>query len=179
MSGFAGRYATALFDLAEQAGAIDQVAGELDQLQALIDENPDLARMIRSPLLGRDAQGRAMDAVMEAAGASGLTRRFVAVAAANRRIFALPDMIEAYGELLARHRGEVSAEVTSAAPLSEAQLDAVAGALKQSTGVNVALTASVDPAIIGGLIVRLGSRMIDSSLRTKLQKLELAMKGAA
>jgi F-type H+-transporting ATPase subunit delta len=179
MSGFAGRYATALFDLAEQGRVIDEVTGELDRLQSMIDDAPDLARMIKSPLLGRAAQGRAIDAVMEAAGMSGLTRRFVGVVAANRRIFALPDMIKAFCQLLARHRGEASAEVTSAAPLNQAQIDALAAQLKQVTGVNVTLSTHVDPAIIGGLVVKLGSRMVDSSLRTKLQKLELAMKGAA
>ncbi len=179
MSGFAGRYATALFDLAEQGRVIDEVTGELDRLQSMIDDAPDLARMIKSPLLGRAAQGRAIDAVMEAASMSGLTRRFVCVVAANRRIFALPDMIKAFRQLLARHRGEASAEVTSAAPLNQAQIDALAAQLKQVTGVNVTLSTHVDPAIIGGLVVKLGSRMVDSSLRTKLQKLELAMKGAA
>ena len=178
-SGFAGRYAAALFDLAEEQGAIDTVAADLATLQETIEAVDELAWLIRSPLISREDQGRAMDAVLDAVGISDLTRRFIGVVAANRRLFALPEMIRAYSALLARHRGEVTAEVTSAVALSDAQLAAVAGALKQVTGVNVALTARVDPGIVGGMVVQIGSRMVDSSLRTKLDKLELAMRGAA
>lgn len=178
-SGFAGRYAAALFDLAEEQGAIDTVAADLATLHEMMAAVDELAWLIRSPLISREDQGRAMDAVLEEVGISDLTRRFIGVVAANRRLFALPEMIRAYRALLARHRGEVTAEVTSAAALSDAQLTAVAGALKQVTGVNVTLTARVDPGIIGGLVVQIGSRMVDSSLRTKLDKLELAMRGAA
>ena len=178
-SGFAGRYAAALFELADDSGAIDTVADDLANLQELIETVDELVYLIRSPQFSRDEQGRAMDAVLDAVGISDLTHRFIGVVVANRRLFALTGMIQAYRALLARHRGEVSAEVTSAAVLSEAQLAAVADALKQVTGVNVVLTASVDPAIIGGLIVQVGSRMVDSSLRTKLDRLALAMRGAA
>ncbi len=178
-SGFAGRYAAALFDLAEEQGAIDTVAADLATLQETIEAVDELAWLIRSPLISREDQGRAMDAVLDAVGISDLTRRFIGVVAANRRLFALPEMIRAYSALLARHRGEVTAEVTSAVALSDAQLAAVAGALKQVTGVNVTLTARVDPGIVGGMVVQIGSRMLDSSLRTKLDKLELAMRGAA
>jgi F-type H+-transporting ATPase subunit delta len=178
-SGFAGRYAAALFELADDSGAIDTVADDLAGLQELIETVSELAYLIRSPLLSRDEQGRAMDAVLDAAGVSDLTKRFIGVVAANRRLFALSEMIRGFHALLARHRGEVSAEVTSATPLSEAQLAAVSDALKQVIGVNVTLTARVEPEIIGGLIVQVGSRMVDSSLRTKLDRLELAMRGAA
>ena len=179
MSGIAGRYATAAFDLARDGGAIDQVAGDLASIEAMITESEELRRMIRSPLISREDQGRAMDAVLEKAAVSDLTRRFVAVVAANHRLFALDDMIAAFAEILERHRGEVTAEVTSAQPLSETQLDAIVTALAETTGAKVALTAEVDPDIIGGLVVKIGSRMVDFSLRTKLQRLELAMKGAA
>ena len=179
MSGVAGRYATALFDLARDADAIDAVADDLARMAAMIEESDDLRRMTRSPLISREAQGRAMDAVLEVAGISDLARRFTGVVAANHRLFALQDMIVAFGEILARHRGEVTAEVTSAQPLSQTQLDAIQAALAEATGARVALSAELDPDIIGGLVVKIGSRMVDFSLRTKLQRLELAMKGAA
>lgn len=178
-SGVAGRYATALFDLAVERGAIDQVAGDLQQLQAMIDESADLRRLIRSPLFSREQQSDAMAAVLASAGLSELVRSFVGVVAANRRLFALEGMIGAYRELVARYRGEVTAEITSATPLSDSQRAAVEQALKQGIGSDVAVTTSVDPALIGGMVVRVGSRMVDSSLRTKLQRLQLAMKGAA
>ncbi len=179
MSGIAGRYATALFDLARDGGAIDEAAGDLADIEAMIGSSDDLRRMISSPLISREEQRRAMDAVLEKTGISDLTRRFVAVVAANHRLFALDDMIKAFGEILARHRGEVTAEVTSAQPLSQTQLDVIAAALAETTGAKVALSTEVDPDIIGGLVVKIGSRMVDSSLRTKLQRLELVMKGAA
>lgn len=178
-SGVAGRYATALFELAVDRGAIDTVAADLAQLQAMIDESADLRRLIRSPLFSRDQQSAAMDAVLAGAGLSELVRNFVGVVAQNRRLFALEGMISAYRELVAKHRGEVTAEVVSATPLSESQRIAVESALKQAVGTDVMVRAEVDPELIGGLIVKVGSRMVDSSLRTKLQRLQLAMKGAA
>lgn len=178
-SGLAGRYATALFELAEAETAIDQVAGDLADIQDMIDESEDLRRMVQSPVISRDDQGRAMDAVLERAGVSDLARRFVGVVAANRRLFALSDMIAAYGALVSRHRGEVAAEVTSASALSPTQLDAVTDALAGVLDAKVVVSTHVDPALIGGMVVRVGSRMVDSSLNTKIEKLQLAMKGAA
>ena len=178
-SGLAGRYATALFELAEAETAIDQVAGDLASIQDMIDESEDLRRMVLSPVISRDDQGRAMDAVLEQAGVSELARRFAGVVASNRRLFALSDMIAAYGALVSRHRGEVTAEVTSASRLSPTQLEAVTDALAGILGAKVAVSAHVDPALIGGMVVRVGSRMVDSSLNTKIEKLQLAMKGAA
>ena len=178
-SGIAGRYATALFELAVDRGAIDGVIDDLSRLQAMIDESGDLRRLIRSPLFSREQQSKAMEAVLEKAGLSQLVRNFVGVVARNRRLFAIENMIRIYRELVARHRGEVTAEVTSAAPLSETQRAAVEQALKQAIGSNVAVNTTVDPALIGGMIVRVGSRMVDSSLRSKLQRLQLVMKGAA
>jgi F-type H+-transporting ATPase subunit delta len=178
-SGIAGRYATALFELAVDHGAIDGVIEDLSRLQAMIDESGDLRRLIRSPLFSREQQSKAMEAVLEKAGLSQLVRNFVGVVARNRRLFAIENMIRIYRELVARHRGEVTAEVTSAAPLSETQRAAVEQALKQAIGSNVAVNTAVDPALIGGMIVRVGSRMVDSSLRSKLQRLQLVMKGAA
>ena len=178
-SGVAGRYATALFELAVDRGVIDEVANDLGQLQAMINESADLRRLIQSPLFSRDQQSGAMAAVLTSAGLSELVRNFVGVVAGNRRLFALEGMIGAYRALVARHRGEVTAEVISAAPLSDTQRAAVEQALKQAIGSNVAIDTDVDPALIGGMVVRVGSRMVDSSLRTKIQRLQLAMKGAA
>ncbi len=178
-SGLAGRYATALFELAGEQDAIDQVSGDLGGIRDMIDESDDLRRLVTSPVFSREEQGKAMDAVLERAGISDLTRRFVGVVAANRRLFAIEDMIAAYGELLSRHRGEVTAEVTSASALSATQLEAVTDALARILDAKVAVNAHVDPALIGGMVVRVGSRMVDSSLSTKLDKLQLAMKGAA
>ncbi len=178
-SGVAGRYATALFELAVDRSVIDDVANDLQQLQAMIDESADLRRLIQSPLFSRDQQSAAMTAVLTSAGLSELVRNFIGVVAANRRLFAVEGMIGAYRGLVAQYRGEVTAEVTSATPLSDTQRSAVEQALKQAIGSNVSVNAEIDPDLIGGMVVRVGSRMVDSSLRTKLQRLQLAMKGAA
>ncbi len=178
VAGMAGRYASALFDLAREEGAIDQVAADLDVLRELLASTPDLVRLVRSPVFDREDQSRAMTAVMERAGLSRLTQNFVGVVTRNRRLFALADMIKVFASLLAQHRGEVSASVTSARPLSGAQLDALKDALRQMAGLNVQLDADVDAELIGGLVVRLGSRMIDTSLQNKLNNLQLAMKEA-
>ena len=176
--GLAGRYASALFELADQAKELDSVADELRSLKAVINDSDDLQRFLRSPLFGREAQSKAMEAILEKAGAGELCRRFVLVVAANRRLFALPQMIDAYLAELARRRGEVTAHVTAAKALSSAQQDALMGALRQAVGSKVELDLKVDSSLLGGLVVRVGSRMIDTSLRSKLQRLELAMKGA-
>lgn len=178
MTGIAGRYATALFELALEQKAADEVAGDLQGLGALIDESADLLRLVRSPVLTRAEQSRAMAAILEKAGVHILTRNFVALVAANRRLFALPGMIRAYQQLLAAHRGEIAGEVISASQLSNAQLDAVRKQLAQAMGQEVQLESTVDESLIGGLVVRVGSRMVDYSLRTKLQNLKVAMKGA-
>ena len=177
MSGLASRYAKALFELAEEAKALDAVAGDLRGLKAMLAESDALTRLVRSPVLGRAEQGRAIDAVLDKAGAAPLTRRFVGVVAANRRLFALPGMIGAFLDELARRRGEMTAQVTAAHALSDAQTRALTDQLKKSVGAKVSVDVSVDPSLLGGLVVRIGSRMIDSSLRTKLSKLQLAMKG--
>lgn len=178
-SGVAGRYATALFELAVDRSVIDEVANDLQQLQSMIDESADLRSLILSPLFSRDQQRDAMGAVLASAGLSELVRNFVGVVAGNRRLFALEGMITAYRGLVADHRGEVTADVTSATPLNDSQRAAVEQALKQAIGSNVSVSTDVDPDLIGGMVVRVGSRMVDSSLKTKLQRLQLAMKGAA
>lgn len=178
VGGIAERYATALYELAEETRALDAVADDLRALQDLFRESADLAKFVRSPLIGRDEKVRAMAAILERAGASDLVRRFIGVVAANGRLFALPVMIRAFLAELARRRGEVTAEVISARPMSEAQQAALADALKGVVGGKVAVEASVDPSLLGGLVVRVGSKMFDSSVRSKLQRMQLAMKGA-
>ena len=177
MSDLAGRYASALLDLADERKALDEVADDLKTLRTLIAESEDLRRLLDSPVFSRDEQRKAMTALMEKAEIGELTRRFVLVVADNHRLFALSAMVEAYLSELARRRGEITAEVTAARNLSDAQQTALLEALRSAVGSKVQLDLKVDPALIGGLVVKVGSRMIDSSLRSKLQRLQLAMKG--
>ena len=176
-AGLSDRYATALFELALEQDAIEEIERDLDAIGALVAGSEDLKRVVRSLTLSRAEQAKALDAVLERAGTSQYVRNFVALLARNRRVFLLDDMIAAFQAKLAAHRGEVSAEVTSAVPLKPAHVEAVNEALRAIVGREVVLEARVDPALIGGLTVRVGSRMLDNSLRTKLQNLELAMKG--
>ncbi|HEY0835959.1 MAG TPA: F0F1 ATP synthase subunit delta [Azospirillum sp.] len=178
VSELAGRYSTALFELADENKALDQVAGDLTALKQLLAESADLRRLVRSPVISRADQGRAMAAVLERAGVSDITRRFLGLVASNRRLFALPGMIEGYLAELARRRGESTARVTAATPLSDAQVQAVTDTLKKVVGSKVTVDVTVDPALIGGMIVKYGSRMVDTSVRTKLDKLQLAMKAS-
>jgi F-type H+-transporting ATPase subunit delta len=176
VSGVAERYANALFELALDEKMLPAVEKDLDRLAALISENPDLGRLVRSPVFSANEQSRAIASVLDKAEIGGLVANLVKVTAANRRLFAVPDMITAFKRLAAKHRGEVAAEVTSAEPLSEKHVADLKSALKTSLGKDVALVSHVDPSLIGGLIVKVGSRMIDGSLRTKLNSLKLAMK---
>ena len=177
LTGLAGRYATALYELADESKALDQVAADLAQLKAAIAENVDLQRLIASPLVPRDQQAKAVLALVGKMGLGDLTRRFVGTVARNRRLFQLPSIIDGYSALLAEHRGEVTATVTSAKPLSAPQTESVGAALRAAVGRKVAVTVNVDPKLLGGLKVKVGSRLIDASLATKLQRLQLAMKG--
>lgn len=176
ISGVAERYASALFELAAESDQLAAVAEQLGRFEALLSESPDLARLVRSPVFSADEQLRAVAAVLEKSGIGGPAANLVKVAARNRRLFAVPDMIRSFRQQLARHRGEVSAEVTSAEPLNAAHVAALKEALRASIGKDVALDTKVDPRLIGGLIVKVGSRMIDTSLRTKLNSLKIAMK---
>ena len=178
VSGMAGRYATALFELAREQNAIDTVKVNLDRFDALVAEIADLARLLRSPVLSADEQGRALSGVLDKVGIDGLAANFLKLVATNRRLFAALDMVKAYRALVAKHKGEVTAEVTVAEKPSEAHLAAIKDALKAVTKKDVQVDVKVDPAIIGGLVVKLGSRMVDSSLRTKLNAIKLAMKEA-
>jgi F-type H+-transporting ATPase subunit delta len=176
VSGLAERYAAALFDLADERHALDEVAGDLRELRAMLQNSGDLARLLRSPVLSRDEQGKAIAALAEQAGMSNLTRDFLGVVARNRRLFAVPAMIEAYLRRLAERRGEVTAEVTVAQPLSDARRAALTEQLRRAVGARVAVDVRVDPALLGGMIVKVGSRMVDASLSSRLQRLRLAMK---
>ncbi len=177
MSGLAGRYALALLELADERKQLDPVADDLRGLKAVIVESEDLRRLIRSPLFTRAQKSQAMAAILEKAGVGELTRRFVLLVARNRRLFALDRMIAAYLAELARRRGEITARVTSASALDDEQQRALVETLRKEVGAKVKVEVEVDPGLIGGLIVRVGSRMIDNSIRSKLQRLELAMKG--
>src|SRR5437763_554776 len=154
VSGMAGRYATALFELAFEAGAIDQIRSELDAFDALVADNPDLARLIRSPVFGAEERTKALAAVLERAGISGLAAPFLKVVAANRRLFAVREIIGAFRALVARHKGEVTAEVTVAERLSDARFAEIKDALTAVTGKDVHVDMHVDPSVIGGLIVK-------------------------
>ena len=175
-SGMAGRYATALFELALEAGAADSVLADLHRFDALLDESADLARLARSPVFTADVQSKALAAVLDRAGIGGFAAQFLKVVTFNRRLFAIRNIIKAYGALVARHKGEVTAHVTAAEPLSEAHQDEIRVTLHAMTGKDVRIEVKIDPSIIGGLVVKLGSRMVDSSLRTKLNALKHAMK---
>lgn len=179
-SGVAGRYASALFELADNAKSLDQVAQDLTAFRTMANGSPELSRLLASPVVGRDAQSKALLAILDAAGIKGLTRSFVGTVAANGRARDLVAMASAFLAELASRRGESTATVTSAVPLSPQQLEQLSNALRSVLGGNkVAIDARVEPEILGGLVVKVGSRLFDSSIRSKLQRLQLAMKGVA
>ena len=172
-----GRYASALYDLANEQGAVSSVEADLQALGAAIAESADLADLIRNPRIGRDATGRAIEGVAGVLGLGPLTRNFLGVVAANRRLAALPDILRAFAAIATAARGEVHAQVTSAHPLDESQIADLSARLREREGQDVKITASVDPALLGGLVVRIGSRQIDSSIRTRLNTLAQAIRG--
>lgn len=178
-SGIAERYASALYDLADERKALDEVAGDLRGMRAALEDSEDLRRLVMSPAIKRDAQARALKAVAKEAGMSELSTNFMGLIARNRRLFALENMISAFLAILADRRGEVTAHVTSARELSADQRDRITDAVKKAVGANAQIEHHIDPSILGGLVVRVGSRMYDSALSSKLQRLEIAMKGAA
>lgn len=176
MASVPGRYASALFELAVEQSQLQPVENDLKVLRGLLDESADLRRMVRSPVFSAEDQAKALEAVLAKAGIDGLTMNFVKLITRNRRLFAVPEMITAFLTLAARSRGEVEADVTSATTLDDGQLQTLKEALKASIGQDVQINAKVDPSLLGGLIVKVGSRMIDSSLRTKLSTLKMRMK---
>lgn len=177
MAGVAGRYASALFELAKEQNQLDEVDNDLGKFQSMLDQSEDLRRLVKSPAFAAEEQQRALGAVMDWAAVGATTGNFLKVVARNRRLFAAEDMVKTFRALLAQHRGEVAAEVSSAIALSEEQLTALKDKLKSSYGKDVRLDAKVDPTLLGGLVVKIGSRMFDSSLKTKLANLKVVLKG--
>lgn len=176
ISGIAERYAGSLFDLALQSNAVAKVEGDLATFERLLAGSADLDRMIKSPVFSAEDQFKAVSAIADKAGIKGLVGNFLRVVAQNRRLFAIPGMIKAFRRIAADHRGEVAAEVTSAHALTAAQEAELKSALKGVTGKDVAIAVTVDPSLLGGLVVKIGSRQIDTSLKTKLNSLKLALK---
>lgn len=178
VSGLAGRYATALFELANQSQVLDKVAKNLSDFGAAARGNADLAALMTSPKIDRSAAAKAVTAVASTLGLEPLTAKFLGTLAQNRRLSAFADIQSAFAQLLSAHKGETSATVTSAHPLTEAQMSALKAKLKTGLGRDVAIETRIDPSILGGLVVKVGSKLIDSSLKTKLDSLTLAMKTA-
>ncbi len=176
-AGLAGRYATAVFELAQEQNAVEALEKDFAALKAMIRESDDMARLVRSPVFSREDQEKGMNAILHRMEAAPLTRRFVLLLADKRRLFSLVDIIGVYQALVARMRGEVRAAVTSARALNDAEVAELKAALKAKLGRDATLDTDVDPALLGGLVVKVGSRMIDSSLRTKLNGLRAAMRG--
>ena len=178
VSGMAGRYATALFELALEGKAVDQVKSDLAAFDALVASSPDLTRLVRSPVFSADEQAKALAAVLDKAGIKGVAANFLRVIASNRRLFAVREMIRGFNALVAKHKGEVTAQVTVAEKLNDARMNEIRDSLKAVTGKDVQIDVDIDPSIIGGLKVKVGSRMVDASLRTKLNSIKFAMKEA-
>ncbi|HEV2186207.1 MAG TPA: F0F1 ATP synthase subunit delta [Stellaceae bacterium] len=177
ISGLAERYAAALFELADERHELVAVAGDMRELRAMLHASADLLRLVRSPVLSRAEQGKAMAALAADAKLSKLSADFIAIVARNRRLFAVPAMIEAYLNKLAERRGEVTAEVIAAQQLTKAQEEALGEQLRRVVGGRVTMDVRVDPSLLGGMIVKIGSRMVDGSLKGQLQRLQLSMRG--
>ena len=178
LSGVAARYASALFEVAQEAGAVDAVAGDLDRFGELVDASPDLARLIRNPIFSAEEQERAIGAVLARIGVNPLTGNFIRLVASKRRLFALPDMIRAYRRLVSDAKGIVQAQVVLAERPSEAVMTDITAALREVAKAEVAVDVKVDPSLIGGLIVKIGSRMVDASVRAKLNSIRLSLNEA-
>lgn len=176
VSGVTERYASALFELAVSEKKIDATEKDLARFDALLNGSEDLMRLVRSPVFSADDQLAAIDGILSKAKIGGLAGNFIRVVARNRRLFTMPGMLSAFRRLAAAHRGEASAEVTVAAPLSATQKKELKAALKSVVGKEVAIDESVDPSLLGGMVVKIGSRQIDTSLKTKLSSLKLALK---
>jgi F-type H+-transporting ATPase subunit delta len=179
VSGVAGRYASALFELAGESSSVEQTGDDLEAFGELLDSSDDLTRLVRSPVFAAEDQIAALEAICAKAGIRGLALNFLKLVTQNRRLFYIRDMIRAYSALVAAAKGEIQAEVTSAEKLSDKHISELKAALKSSIGRDVQLSTRVDASILGGLIVKVGSRMMDNSLKTKLQNLKIAMKGTA
>lgn len=175
--GLAGRYATAIFELAQEERSVEALEKDFAALKKLINETPDLARLVRAPVFSREIQAKGLNAVLHRMEAAPLTRRVVLMLASKRRLFVLTDIINAYENLVAKQRGEVDAQVTSARKLNDGEVAELKRVLKGKLGRDPRLETKVDPSLLGGLVVKVGSRMIDTSLRTKLNGIRAAMRG--
>ena len=173
----AGRYASALYELADQGRALDAISDDLVNFRQLMVDSEDLNRLIRSPVVSRADQNTGLMAILEKANANSLTKKFIGAVVMNRRIFVIGEIIDVFMSELAERRGEIKASVVSAVELSAKQIKDLTGSLNKVLGQKVAVDLTVDTSLIGGLIVRVGSRMVDSSIRSKLQRLQTAMKG--
>jgi F-type H+-transporting ATPase subunit delta len=173
----AGRYASALFDLARDQRQIDSVGRNLDALSQTLVDSKDFAELVSSPLVSRDEAGKAFAAIARQIGLDPITANFLGVLARNGRKGEIRNVIRAFRRLAAEHRGEVTADVTTARPLNDDQVAALKAQLRTRAGRDVSIDASVDPSILGGIVVKLGSQQIDASIRTKLNRLASAMKG--
>jgi len=178
VSGMPGRYALALFELAQEGKKVALVGKDLDLFAAIVEKSEDMNRMVKSPVFGVAEQISAVEAILARAKISGIAANFIKLAAQNRRLYAILDMVRGYRSLVAQAKGEITAEVTSAQKLSTAQITKIKTSLKAAVGQDVQLITNVDSGILGGLIVKVGSRMVDNSLSTKLQSMKIAMKGA-
>jgi F-type H+-transporting ATPase subunit delta len=178
-TGLAGRYATAIFELAQEEKSVETLERDFGSLKTAIRQSSDLDRLVRAPVFTREQQAKGMKAVLEKMGASPLATRFVLTLASKRRLFALLDIIRAFEGLVSNQRGQVEAVVTSARALSDSETGALKAALKSRIGREPRLETLVDPSLLGGLVVKVGSRMIDTSIRTKLNGIRLAMRGAS
>ncbi len=178
VSGMPGRYALALFELAQEAKKVGPVGKDLELFAGLVEKSEDLARLVSSPVFSAEDQISAVKAILAEAKITGIAANFIQLAAENRRLFAILDMVKAYNSLVSQSKGEITAEVTSAEKLNAAQVTKIKASLKAAVGHDVKLVTLIDSDILGGLIVKVGSRMVDNSLRTKLQSMKIAMKGA-
>ena len=176
ISGVAERCASALFELAVSEKKIAAVEKDLKRMGDLLEGSSDLMRLVKSPVFSADEQVAAIDAILKKAKITGLVGNFVRVVAGNRRLFAVPDMLIAFRQKLAEHRGEVSGQITVAQKLTPDQTKQLKTTLKGVVGKDVALDVTVDPSLLGGMIVKIGSRQIDTSIKTKLSSLKLALK---
>jgi F-type H+-transporting ATPase subunit delta len=172
-----GRYALALFGLADEQKKLDAVGTSLAAVKQALAESPEFLALTTSPLIGREEAVRAVGAAAGAMKLDPLTSNFLGVLARNRRLSQLASVIRAFNTLSARYRGEITAEVTSARALDDGQVDAIRRNLRTRYGTDIAVDLHVDPAILGGLVVKVGSQRIDGSIRTKLNNLAQAMKG--
>ncbi|HUO90983.1 MAG TPA: F0F1 ATP synthase subunit delta [Rhizomicrobium sp.] len=175
--GLAGRYATAVYELASETNSVDALENDLLALRAMMNESADLTRLVRAPVFSQEVQAKALRALLARMGAAKITTQFVLLLTSKRRLFILADVIRAFERIVARARGEIQAQVVSARALSTGETADLKAALKSRLGREPRLETKVDPSLLGGLVVKVGSRMIDSSLRTKLLGLRAAMRG--